>query len=121
MTEEEKRYKIMKIESYQTEKKEYNTKARKAFGKGIFALGNIVLGVGGLLEFMNLPSDVSTNFIMIALSGMFAGGSIVEMVQIKSLINSIKNKVKLDGRIEEINEELDLLDEQTSSKSRGGR
>ena len=118
MDEETKRYKIMKVESYVAEKKEYGKQERKAIGNGVLSLGVIVLGLGGLLEYMNIPKDVSTNFILASLSGMFGIGSIVEIVQIKRIINAIKNKVKLDGRIEEVNEEIDLLDE---GKSRGGR
>lgn len=120
MDENEKRYKIKKIETYNREKKEYSMKAVKAFGVGSFALANIVLGWGGLTEYINLVPTGDPGFIMIATSSMFLGGTIVELVQLKKIISSIKNFIKLDGRIEEINEEIDLFEEKNDI-SRGGR
>lgn len=118
MTEEENRYKIKKIESYSREKKEYSKKAAKAFGVGTAALATIVIGWGGLMEYLDLVPNADMSYLLGTTSSLVLGGSIVEIVQIKKIIESIKNKVKLDGRIEEINEELDLLEE---DKSRGGR
>ncbi len=118
MDESEKRYKITKIESYNAEKKEIGQKEKKAFITAAVALGVTLVGWNGMMEYLELVQDFDISYLMGTTSTLFLGGSIVEIVQIKRIIEAIVNKTKLDGRIEEIEEELELSDE---DKSRGGR
>ena len=122
MTEEEKRYKIKKVESYVAEKKELGKKEAKAFGVGAVALGMLCVGAKSILELFNIApmgADLAfTNSIVLGLTGL---STVVEIKSIATVIHTIKNKLKLGGKIEEINEELDLLEEEVNNKSRGGK
>lgn len=118
MVEEEKRYKIRKIESYNAEKKEIGQKEKKAFVTAAIVLGVTLVGWNGLIEYLDLVQNVDISYLLGTTSTLFLGGSIVEIVQVKRIIQAIVNKTKLDGRIEELEEEIELSDE---DKSRGGR
>ena len=76
-----------------------------------------------MLELFNiLPSNsidlTYTSSIIFSINGVSIA---VELHSIAKIIYAIKNKIKLNGKIEEITEELDLLEEQENNKSRGGR
>ena len=122
MTEEEKRYKIKKIESYIADKKEFSKVEAKAFGVGTIALGMLFVGVKSMLELFNiLPSDsIDLNYTSSIIFSLTGVSTAVELQSIATVINAIKNKIKLSGKIEEINEELDLFEEE-NNRSRGGR
>ena len=85
MTEEENRYKIKKIESYNREKKDYSKKAAKAFGVGAAALATIVVGWGGLTEYLSLVPNAEMSYLLGTTSSLIVGGSVVEIVQIKKI------------------------------------
>jgi len=121
MNEEEKRYKINKVISYVAEKKEYAAKEKKSFIIGTISLGVLYAGIRGTMEYLGVPMNddlVFINGILIGVNGISATVGIKSIIQ---FINSMKKKIRLDGRIKEINEELDLLEEQENNKSRGGR
>ena len=122
MTEEEKRYKIKKIESYIADKKEFSKVEAKAFGVGTIALGMLFVGVKSMLELFNiLPSDsIDLNYTSSIIFSLTGVSTAVELQSIATVINAIKNKIKLSGKIEEIDKELDLFEEE-NNRSRGGR
>ena len=121
MTDSERRFKIEKIEEYQEEKKEDNKKALKSFGLGVFSLFLINMGLKAILEAGNIPANIDVTNIKIIIWSIFGLGASFEIKSICSFLSSLKNKLNLDGRIQEIQEDITLYDEQIRNKSRGGR
>ena len=104
MNEEQKKYKILKKESYEKNiKKEKDNATQLTAILGVSALAAILMGV----KLVTVNDDVTTRFyeffgsLAMASAGAFS---------LKGLINSIVKKTILESKIEDINSELELLE-----------
>lgn len=129
MDNEYKRYKINdiihadddenRIESLHDQQELYHKKALKAFGLGVISLFVLNFGLKALLEIGNIPANIDiTNVKIMAYTITFLG-STFSIGSIITFISSLKNKLKIQGKIEE--NEYWLQEEQIKNQSRGGR
>ena len=117
----EKRYKIEKLKKYGEEWKESKDWIEKMTLIGALSLVAAVAGIGNYTELSHIP-DIYTKYNLETSSLFLTGiGVPVGLVSIAWLIASIRDKIILENKIDEMNEELDLLEEQEQSKTRGRR
>lgn len=121
MNEEEKRFKIEKIEKYNEERKDMKNHIENMAVIGFLSLAALVGGIGNIAELSNIPGEYTTEFLSYSSSGLVCLGVPIGITSIIELIKGIKDKTNIEKSIDEINEELDLLEQQEEPKSRGGR
>ena len=100
MTEEQKRYKILKRTSYE-EQISYENKIAtlKTFSLGISSAASLI-GLAGLVTHAYIGTKLIDLTVGLLNTGFCA-------YHINGLMNSISRKTMLQGKIEEINEELE--------------
>ena len=121
MTEEERRFKIEKLEKYSEERRESKDHIENMFLIGTLSLAAIVEGIGNYAELWHIPNSYAQYFLEFSTLSLVGMGVPIAIASIKELIKAIAEKTNIEKRIDEINEELDLLDQQKEYKSRGGR
>lgn len=100
MTEEEKRYKILKMTSYREQKEKENKKLTKAvFWTGVTSIF-VVIGIYGMINF-EIPEI-----------GFFNGCvySAYTVGNLKNVIEAICKKTMYESKIEDIDRELEMLE-----------
>ena len=109
MTEEQKRFKILKRTSYEEQiSKENRVAIRKTFLFGLLAAGAI-----GILSKGTQQIDATTRLVDV---GIGFTDTIFSVYQLNGLMQAIGKKIMLQGKIEDINTELE---EPESEESRG--
>lgn len=111
MTEEQKRFKILKKESYEEQISEENKRATiKTFLMGVSSAG-VLLAISGLTKSANLTMALA-NMGLVFLNAGYAA------YHLKALIDAISRKTMLQYKVEDINTELEMLE---NEESRGMR
>lgn len=121
MTEEEKRFKIEKLEKHSEEWRESKDHIENMFMIGTLSLVAIVVGIGNCVELFHIPNSYTQNFLEFSALTPVVMGVPVGITSIKGLIKEIAEKTNIEKRIDEISKELDLIEQQEENKSRGGR
>ena len=121
MNENEKRFKIEKLEKYSGEWKESKDRIGTMFLIGTISLAAVVGGLGGIVELHHIPSNYAQNYLEMSTFALTAMGIPIGFSSIRELIYSIGDKTNIEKKIDKINEELDLLQEKNINQSRGGR
>ncbi len=108
MTEEQKRFKITKRESYEEQISEENKSAvLDTFVLGCFVIGAICF----LIKCSNLePNTIES--VMYFLSGTLM--SITSVLKVRELIETISKKTLLEDKLEQINAELEIPEAEES-------
>lgn len=100
MTEEERRFKILKKESYKELKEKENKKLTKAaFWTGVTSM-LVVTGIYGMINF-DIP-----------MIGLLCGivYSVDTVSNLKNVIEAVCKKTLYEGKIEDIDRELEMLE-----------
>lgn len=111
MTDEQKRFKIQKIEYYNEQISQEN----KESIKNTFLLG--ITAVGTICYFTAIPNERDEIFRLIYFfTGLTEMG--LSSYWLKNLIESISRKTNLENKVDDINRELEMLE---GKESRGMR
>ncbi len=120
MTEKEKKLKIEKIEKYSAEWHDNNDYLKFAYKTGFVALVATFLGVSGLKELFGLSGSSDAYAINSIVTGLTVAGSYSSVISLKGAIQGICEKIKLEKKIDELNEALEQIPEEKEI-GRGGR
>ena len=99
MTEEEKRYKILKKESYEKSAKKEKDK---------LVSGAMIAGIWGAVAVLELSGTMGADLINV-LSGMMAGA--VSSLCLANTIRSVCKATIYESKIEDIDRELEMLEQ----------
>ncbi len=102
MTEEEKRFKVLKKISYE----EQISKENKRITMNTFAFG--LASIGAVLCY-TLGTDMNNIYGKITEYLVASGDFIIAIEYLKVIVGAITRKTILDSKIEDINNELDML------------
>ena len=117
----EKRYKIEELEKYSKDWRESKDHIENTFIIGGLSLSAAVLGIGNYFELLHIPNSYTHNFIDASTLVLTCMGIPIGFTSLKELIRAIREKTILQNKIDEMNEEFDLLEIQEEDKSRGRR
>ena len=117
---EEKKFKIEKLEKYGKEWNDNNQELKNIYLIGVCSLLCTFLGASGIKEYwtLNINTAPAINTIITSLTTL---GSYSSFMSIKYIIQSIGEKTKLEKKIDEINDMLDEMENEEKESVIGGR
>ena len=114
MNEQERRFKVIKIEKY---KNQILTEEGKIEKNSIGVLLTAIFAIDILAKSMTCPPSDMGFYILSVLGGTSAFGSVTFL---KGMISSISKKTILESKVEDLKEEIKFYDSE-NRKSRGVR